>query len=377
MDLGDGKRHHARISGGQTVSLPALTASTGDDRVDAFLRDTARMFERYYPGRLKACYVVGSYAYGAAAPSSDLDLTVVFRDAFLDGAERRQATQSFLDHAADWSDALDTDLQDEVTLRHTNGDSSVGPVLKYGSLLTYGEDIRAALLVLPVANWARRAMHSGYWCVARGDGQPPIVTYPLSYPDPTGEFYGYDAPDHAPDVIAPEHGRVRRSNRSDRPGTRSLVTGILWAATGLIAHRAQIYVLRKRDVPALYAQHIGGEWADLLEQLYRRCRDEWGYAIPSEPAHRAQLRALCARVLGFENHALAQYKESLPDTLLTGDDNDNDDKLYALRFLRLKPFRDDDVITALQKLSADENAEVRQGAEEILKVIEGQDKQSH
>jgi len=356
------------------VSLPVLTASTGDDRVDAFLRDTARMFEQHYPGRLKACYVVGSYAYGAAAPSSDLDLTVVFRDAFLDGAERRRATQSFLDHADAWPGALDMDLQDEMTLRQTNGDSLVGPMLTYGSLLVYGDDIRDALPVLPVANWARRAMHSGYWCIARGDGQSPIVTYPLSYPDPAGEFYGYEAPDHAPDVIAPDRGRVRRSNRAGQPGTRSLVTGILWAATGLVAHRAQIYVLRKRDVPALYARHIGGDWASLLEELYRRCRDEWDYALPSEPAHRAQLRALCARVLSFENHALAQYKESLPDTLLTGDDND---KLYALRFLRLKPLRDSDAIAALQQLSADENAEVRQRAEEILKVIEGQDKQSH
>ncbi len=354
------------------MSPPALLASTGDDRVDTFLRDTVRMFEQHYPGRVKACYVVGSYAYGAAAPSSDLDLTVVFRDAFLDDAERRRATQSFLDHAADWSGALDMDLQDEVTLRHTNGDSPVGPMLKHGSLLVYGDDIRDALPALPVVSWARRAMHSGYWCIARGDGQPPIVTYPLSYPDPTGEFYGYDAPDHAPDVIAPEWGRVRRSNRSDRPGTRSLVTGTLWAATGLIAHRAQIYVLRKRDVPALYARHIGGEWADLLEELYRRCRDEWDYALPSESAQRAQLRTLCARVLGFENHVLAQYRETLPDTLLAGDDND---RLYALRFLHLKPFHDDDAIAALVGLRTNENAEARRGAEEILEAIERQDHQ--
>ncbi len=375
MDLDDRERHHARITGGQAVSPPALPSSTGDDRADRFLRDMVAMFERAYPNRLKACYVVGSYAYGAAAPSSDLDLTVVFRDSFLDDTERRRATQSFLDHAVDWSGALDMDLQDEVTLRQTNGDSPVGPMLTYGSLLVYGEDIRDALPVLPVGNWARRAMHSGYWCIARGDGQPPIVTYPLSYPDPTGEFYGYDAPDHAPDVIAPERGRVRRSNRSDRfdqPGMRSLVTGILWAATGLIAHRAHVYVLRKRDVPALYARHIGGEWAEVLEELYRRCREEWDYAIPAEPAQRAHLRALCARVLGFENHVLARYKETLPDTLLAGD---ADDKLYALRFLRLKPFRDDDVIAALVGLCADENAEVRQGAEKMLKVIEGQDHQ--
>jgi len=349
------------------VSLPALLASTGDDRVDEFLRDTIVMFERDYPGRVKACYIVGSYAYGAAAPSSDLDLTVVFRDAFLDDTERRRATQSFLDHAAGWPGALDTNLQDEVTLRHTNGDSPVGPMLKYGSLLVYGDDIRDALPVLPVANWARRATHSGYWCIARGDGQPPIVTYPLTYPDPEGEFYGYDAPDHAPDVIAPDRGRVRRSNHSDQPGTRSLVTGLLWAATGLIAHRAQVYVLRKRDVPALYAQHIGGEWASLLEELYRRCRNEWEYVVPAKLAQRAQLRALCSHVPGFENHVLAQYRESLPDALHAGSDHD---KLYALRFLRLKPFRDDDVIAVLVSMRTDGNAEVRREAEEILEMIE-------
>jgi len=169
--------------------------------------------------------------------------------------------------------------------------------------------LKMTLPVLPVANWARRAIHSGYWCVARGSGQPPIVTYPLSYPNLTGAFYGYDAPDHAPDVIAPERGCVRCSNRSDQPGMRSLVTGILWAATGLIAHRAQIYVLRKRDVPALYARHIGGEWANLLEELYRRCRGEWHCAIPLELAQRVHLRTTRPRAGIRESCAGTVQKE--------------------------------------------------------------------
>ncbi len=129
------------------MGSPVMVASTGDDRVDRFPRDTVVMFERDYPGRLKACYAAGSHAYGAAAPSSDLDLTVLFGDAFVDDTERRRATQSFVAHAADWPVALDTDLQDEVRLRQTDGDSLVGPMLKYGSLLVYGDDIRDALPV--------------------------------------------------------------------------------------------------------------------------------------------------------------------------------------------------------------------------------------
>jgi len=79
-------------------------------------------------------------------------------------------------------------------------------------------------------------------------------------------------------------------------------------------------------------------------------------------------------VLGFENHVLAQYRKSLPDILQADDDND---RFCALRFLQLKPFRDDDVIVALQKLRVGENAEVRRGTEEMLKVIERQDNQDH
>jgi hypothetical protein len=61
-------------------------------------------------------------------------------------------------------------------------------------------------------------------------------------------------------------------------GTRDLICSTGWAATALVAQRAGHYVDRKRGCHALYAEHIGDEWSDLVRDLYECCeccRGRW------------------------------------------------------------------------------------------------------
>ena len=141
---------------------------------------------------------------------------------------------------------------------------------------------------------------------------------PLGYPDPRGEFYGYDCRA----VRLPDGGEAR--------STRNLIRTTGWAATALVAHRAGRYVARKRDCHAIYRETIGDEWGDLLADIYTQCRAEWNYLIPDDAADRRRLRAICERTLAFENHFLAIYRRYLLAELRGADDVNTRHALWLL-----------------------------------------------
>src|SRR3954454_15062976 len=123
--------------------------------------------------------------------------------------------------------------------------------------------------------------------------------YPLDYPDPGGEFFGYDV--------------TRASNRysPDGRGLKDLVAGIGWAATALVALRSGSYVGGKGAALRAYQAEVADAWTALLTEVYDLCRVRWAYLVPESPTERAQLRELCRRTLPFENHYLSIYRDFL------------------------------------------------------------------
>jgi predicted nucleotidyltransferase len=69
----------------------ALLSSTHDEGADRLLRQIVAAYEAAFPGRVRGYYVLGSYAQGTALPASDLDVAVMFADAFVDEQEMRRA----------------------------------------------------------------------------------------------------------------------------------------------------------------------------------------------------------------------------------------------------------------------------------------------
>jgi predicted nucleotidyltransferase len=57
----------------------ALASSTGDPRIDEIVQGIIGLFEIAFPGRIRGCYLVGSYADGTAVPLSDIDIRVVLK----------------------------------------------------------------------------------------------------------------------------------------------------------------------------------------------------------------------------------------------------------------------------------------------------------
>src|SRR5262249_38978836 len=63
----------------------------------------------------------------------------------------------------------------------------------------------------------------------------------------------------------------------------------------------------------------GDEFAALHADMYRWCRQEWGYLLPDGVADRARLRHICRRTLAFENRFMDEYRRWVLEEVQHGD----------------------------------------------------------
>ncbi|MCL5998358.1 MAG: nucleotidyltransferase domain-containing protein [Chloroflexi bacterium] len=66
-----------------------LHNTTGQSQVDNLLRGLIGLCELAFPQRVRAYYLVGSYADGSAVGGSDVDVRIVFRDDFREELQQR------------------------------------------------------------------------------------------------------------------------------------------------------------------------------------------------------------------------------------------------------------------------------------------------
>ena len=327
-----------------------LSASTGSATIDDTLRGVVGIFELVFSTRIRSYYVEGSYADGTEVATSDLDLTVVFTDRFRDDIERDTAAQVVAYCTALSGLELDIELTDDEQLAE-----GVYPSLKMGSRCVYGEDRREQLRLLALDAWTRERMHAAYWLLVTVFHRPRSVRYPLTYPDPAGRFYGYD------------HRMVRSATGAAVNSTRDLIRVTGWIATAFLAHRGGVYVARKSDCHRAYRRHINDAWASLLEDLYQRCRSEWGYRIPTGASEQQMLRELCERTLQFENHFLTVYKNYLLTELHSGNEVAQGRALWVLSHII---YHDEDVRRAVQALDGPSDRVVQQAAKDTLALFQ-------
>ena len=310
-----------------TVSL--LNAA-GDPRTDEILRASVGLLELVFPGRIRACYLSGSYTDATAVPGSDIDALVVFKGE-LTAPEREQFRQVthfcsllssvLVDFAARGEDELLR--QGEVAAKQAS------------RRLIYGEDIREQVPPMPAERYGQLVMHGSFFYLALVRGRPAVLTFPLSYPEPDAEFYGYD------------HNGLHSVHGWDGSGLKALVGGTSLAATTIVALSTGHCAVRSDESITAYGQLIGDGWADLLEEIYERCKKRWSYRIPEQVDDRKHLSELCRRVLAFENHYLGLCRDWLLKQLKSGNE---DIKLSAVQILGQVVFPDGHVTEALKAL---------------------------
>jgi len=327
-----------------------LATSTGSATADHIMRAVIGIFDMAFPGRLRSCYIDGSYADRTETPRSDIDATIVFKDRFADDAERDRAVQLTSYSAALSSLELDVEVTDDAQVA-----AGVYPSLKGASLCLYGEDRRPQMSILPMDIWTRERMHAAYWLLVMVFHRSPVVAPPLAYPDPTDRFFGY------------ARRMVRLPTGADVPSTRDLIRVTGWIATALLAYRAGVYVAAKSECHRAYRAHISDAWAPLIEDLYLHCRTTWGYLIPSDEDEQRELRALCERTLQFENHFLVIYRDYMLAQLRT---DDTASLCRALWVLERIIYCDESVRHAVQALTDHDDADVRRAATRSLPVFQ-------
>lgn len=327
-----------------------LLFSTGKDLADEILGGEIGVWESVFPGRVRGYYLLGSYSAGTADPSSDLDLAILFKDHFQGSTETAQAQ-----HVCECLEAMNPAIT--VDMFYVSEDSlrqvdrvSVALQLKHSSVLLYGQDTRNLITAKPDERYIRDSMHAPYYGSRFGRPDLDVLVFPLDYPDPSGEFFGYDG---------------WRLDHRHRRGMRMLVVIVSRIATALVALRAGQYAGNKHESAQLYRTFVNDEWADLVEQVYECCKRRWGYRVPRDAGDRAQLRELCQRALAFENHFFSLYHTYLVQELHGAS---RDDQLRAVERLGEIVYHTPDVVVALQELTQRQSgdAELRQAAEVVL-----------
>jgi hypothetical protein len=333
-------------AGSDAIQPRSVDSTTADTLIGGLMG----IYETAFPGRIRSCYVEGSYADGTELTTSDIDLTLVFKDRFTSAAEHEHAARLAEHCAAVSSVEIDIQLADDAELA-----KGVYPAIKFASRCVYGEDRRADLFVLPIEEWSRQRMHAAYWLLVMVFNRKPVVAPPLDYPDPAADFFGYT------------QRTVRVPTGTAVASTRNLIRVTGWIATALLAWRTRVYVARKSDCHHLYRHHIGDEWAPFLEDLYSRCRRAWGYLIPTDAAERHELRDLCVRALQFENHFLRLYRDYVLTQLGT---DDEEAPLRALQFLEEIPYCDEHVRLAIQTIADGDDTGLQEAARRAYAAFE-------
>lgn len=295
----------------------------GTPSIDHVLSQIVQRYEAQFPGRIRACYLTGSYAEGNAVGWSDIDVYVLFKDAFVSEEEAAQAKQ--LEHALASLTPLRLDLHagSEQSLDRLPG--FLRTAIKKTSVLLYGEDTREHMSLPGREEYTRDATEVALqfllWL-----HQVEKITYPLAYPDPDGAFFGYDQ---------------LQSDRTDArpgPGIRMLVESACRMGTALLAFKTDRFVSTKRESVRTYRELINDEWASFLEAMFERGKLRWSYNLPEQIEERAELRVLCERMLPFENHYLRAHRAYL---LAQRGSNNEAARQFALQGLKQVMYPDE------------------------------------
>ena len=279
-----------------------LAASTGDARADETLRALVTACEAAFSGRVRSYLLSGSYAEGDAIPESDLDLGVLFRGAVTDDERQRLY---MLARAIEGPGAIRLDvlaLDERQYLRNATADAPE-------AITVYGDDVRGELTLEPLARARARYLSAATYYIWQMRGLRPGLVWPLDYPDPDGEFFGYE-----------RYGYFNGDGAEEMytPGARTMLNCATMIATARLTHAGQ-RVPSKRRCVEWYAGLAPGESAAWLAALYAACKGRWRYRVPSDPAERVELRALCAPMLAFENDFLS-FARPLNESALAAKD---------------------------------------------------------
>lgn len=347
-----------------------LHATTGVERLDDLLVHLITLFEMSFPARICSYYLGGSYSDGTAVGhdqspnSSDVDLFVIFRGTVAEDestnfqrlvAECQLAGPVQVDaHAYSEDDLFQRSRKD------TTQTSFLNALIKVAGVLVYGDDLRADLPSVPFSRYVLDVIESGIFHLGI-PRQREMLTYPLvtplipplAYPNPDGEFYGYD--------MVPA--------RSDAPhGTRVLVALTAWVATLILALETGHHAGQKSQSIQLCKEYLPNDKrTQLVAAIYDLCKGACKYALPSSEEDRERLHGLCRETLPLENEYLRIVHDYVLAQLQHGGVQE---KRQVLRIMQSVLYQDNEIMATLETLTHDTDETVQTGAAKTLEIVE-------
>ena len=308
------------------MTMISLVHKIGIAAVDDPLAQTVQRFEARFPGRIRGYYLLGSYADGCAVVGSDIDMYILFKEAFLMPEEAVQAQElaNFCTPMSVLRLEIKTGCEQSLIDEH----SIIRVALKQNSILLYGEDTRSSM-TFPDRETYRRDATDGVLEFLMRLHRRDDITYPLNYPDPDGPFFGYDHKERLADEVVAVYGAP--SEGGVYYATRELVECACRMATALLALKTESFVGTKRASVQVYRSVINDEWTDFLIDMFKKGKMQWKYGLPEREEERAELRRLCEEMLAFENYYLHHYRSYLLMLLQNG--NERDVSFVEQRFL--------------------------------------------
>jgi len=324
-----------------------LRCSTGYPNVDQLLMGLIGIYELSFPDRIRGYYLVGSYSDRSAVADSDIDMGVLFKGS-LTADERQHFRQLTHDYSLLSPIRLDCGALDEA---HFFKEATAGAKM---ALVVYGDDVRDQFPLEPIDKKIRRSMIGTfhYMWILRQKAQN--LVFPLAYPDTDGMFFGY------------ERWGTFYGGSAFGPGIRVIVNMVTLVATTTVALKAHRHVGTKCQSIQLYREHIGDQWAGLLEDVYSTFKTEWQYRLPESEAERGRLRALCIQLLALENDFLAVCRAPILAGLRHEDDAI---KRQAVECLRRIAYRGADFVEVLTELATAGTEELQPTVEDVLASI--------
>ncbi len=322
-----------------------LLHTIGMPYVDETAADVVQQFEQDFPGRVRGYYLLGSYADGCGVVGSDIDMYVLFKETFLTPKEAIQAKQLAATCAKKCILRLDINVVDEQTL--PNYQSIMRVALKQNSMLYFGEDTRPAM-TLPSRAAYTRDITDGVIEFLQYLHHSNSVTYPISYIDPNGEFYGYDNMTKLSFDVAALYYPPAKANNVYH-AIREMVECACRMASALVVFKTGSFVSTKRGSVETYNREIHDEWSPFLIAMFEKGKLRWLYGLPEREEERVELRELCRQMLAFENYYLQHYRTYLL-SLLSSEDQQN--VQFALKRLEAVHFDDDEMNTAVNILDS-------------------------
>jgi hypothetical protein len=263
-----------------------LVYSTREPEIDTLLQGIIGLLELIFPGRVRAYYLIGSAAEGTMVYGSDLDLIVVFKGDF-QGNEADLCRQ--VRHYGSLISPVRLDLAPRCEAQLIQNGATG---LKLAAVLLYGDDILDQIPLEPLPQLRQDAINGFVYYLRALRGLPSPLQYPLAYPQPDDDFFGYAT-----------SGIWRGGDRYE-PGTRLLINAVtLGAALRLLLATGQRSGSKVETI-RLYREHINDQWVTWLSGLYEQCKLQWRYRVPEAPLERGQLRSLLQPTLAFENDVL-------------------------------------------------------------------------